>query len=66
MMAIAIYLCIGFVSCVVLYEIRSGKVAPEELGKTEAEIQEIKDLDKSVYIIVLFGWGLAMFAPKGD
>lgn len=66
MAVIAIYFCISIVACVVLYEIRSGKVSPEELNKSEAEIQEIKDLDWSFYIIIFLFWGLAIFAPKGE
>ena len=63
---LAVYFCVGFVACIVLYEIRSGKVSAEELNSTEEKIQEIKDLDRSFYLIIFLFWGLGIFAPKGE
>lgn len=63
---VAVYFCVGFVSCIALYEIRSGKVSAEELNMDESKVEEIKAMDSSLYLLIFFGWGLAMFAPKGD
>lgn len=64
--AMAIYFCVGFVACVALYEIRNGKVSAEELNMEQSKIDEIKAMDKSLYLLIFFAWGLAIFAPKGD
>lgn len=62
----AIYFCVGFVSCITLYEIRSGKVSAKELNKTQSEIDQIKEMDRSFYLVIFFCWGLAIFVPKGE
>jgi hypothetical protein len=63
---LAVYFSIGTVACIALYEIRSGKVSAQELNWTEDQIDSIKKLDTSVYLIMFFFWGLAIFAPKGE
>lgn len=66
MMFLAIYFCVGFVACIALYEIRSGKVSAEEMNKSNEWIEQIKSMDRSVYLMVFFLWGLSIFAPKGE